>query len=254
VQHEPRVREAHRVCHLQEQAQPLGEGRPPGAAIGIDRNAIDRLHRKVRPARLGDAGVVEARDVRVLQRGRDVALAGHALGQTEAPAGTRQLQRHLTLHASVDLLGEPDQRHAAGADLADRVVRTEAVAGAVGRGVGGFCLSLRDGGDGNLQWAAQEIVGLDPGTAMHAPQHGHERTIAGRQGRQPSLAFVRAQLEQLLQQRVDACEPRGVVDVHAAQRPSISASSSRARSQSRRTVRSVTPRAAPISTSLSPAK
>ena len=77
---EPAVREGHRLRHLQQQRSRDLDVQCPLAAIDIDRLALDVLEREERPPLRIGAGVVQPRDVRVLERGQDVALTRHALG------------------------------------------------------------------------------------------------------------------------------------------------------------------------------
>ena len=53
-------------------------------AVLIDGLAIDELEREVGPAIFRDAGIVEPRDVGMLERGQDVALTRHAFEQDPA--------------------------------------------------------------------------------------------------------------------------------------------------------------------------
>ena len=50
------------------------------ATVDVDRLAFDVLEREIRPAVLGDARVVQAPDVRMLERREDLALLRRALG------------------------------------------------------------------------------------------------------------------------------------------------------------------------------
>ena len=81
------VRIRHRARDLQEQAQPRRARRAPcsRSSASMARRRRTRA-RGTAGRRRVDAGVVEPRDVRVFERGEDLALARHALGQ----AGARQ--------------------------------------------------------------------------------------------------------------------------------------------------------------------
>ena len=76
---QPRVREGHRAQDVEEQLQLLAQVEPLGAAVLIRRGAVDVFEREIGPSAFVDAGVVEARDVRVLEAGEDLALARDAL-------------------------------------------------------------------------------------------------------------------------------------------------------------------------------
>ena len=82
----------------------------------------------------GDARVVETRDVRVLERREDFALAREALRETgESPRGVRELQRDRPVEHSVGALGEPNGGHAAATERANQPVRPDGVARTVAR-------------------------------------------------------------------------------------------------------------------------
>jgi len=84
---------------LQEQLDALPDAGK--ALVGPAQQAAPLRHvlqRQVRRATVADPGVVEVRDVRVLQRRQDVAPDGEALRQVGAPRRSRwRLQRHLAV-------------------------------------------------------------------------------------------------------------------------------------------------------------
>ena len=67
MHHQPRVRVGHRGGHLQQQPEPVTERQRPLIAVHVNGLAIDVLHGEVGPALSVDAGVVQARDVRMLE-------------------------------------------------------------------------------------------------------------------------------------------------------------------------------------------
>ena len=81
---EPCVRVRHRIGHLQEQAQALAQVAALAAAVFVDGDALDVLEREIGLSVGREAGVVEPRDVRMLEAREDVALARHALGEVGA--------------------------------------------------------------------------------------------------------------------------------------------------------------------------
>ena len=87
--------------HLHQQPQARRDVQTLLAAVRVDGLAVDVLHRQVGPAQRIHAGVVQARDVRVLQQRADVALARHALRQAVRPAQPRQLERHAALERTI---------------------------------------------------------------------------------------------------------------------------------------------------------
>jgi hypothetical protein len=114
VDDEVRVCMLHGQQHLAEEPHALAQRQPALVAPGRDRLALDVLQREPRLPVARDAGVEQTRDVRMAQRGEDVALALEAHGERLA-AGTRvrQLDGHAPLEDAVVALGEPHLGHAA---------------------------------------------------------------------------------------------------------------------------------------------
>ena len=78
---------------------------------------------RIRPAIAADAGVVQARDVGMLERGEQVALARHApRGLGHRPAHVRQFDGHAALEQTVDAFGHPHRAHTAAAQPARQPV------------------------------------------------------------------------------------------------------------------------------------
>ena len=121
-----RVRVRDRLRHLQEHAKTRAHVEALVVAVLVDRTAFDVLERQIRPAAGRHARVVQPRDVRVVERGEDVALPRHALGERRArPGAARQLQRHGAPDHPVRALGQPHRAHAAFAQLAQQTIRTD---------------------------------------------------------------------------------------------------------------------------------
>ena len=72
------------VKHLTEQLQPRFDVEPVFIAVLDDGQAIDILHGQIRQAIFRDAGVIQARDVRMFEPRQDVALARKAKCQVAA--------------------------------------------------------------------------------------------------------------------------------------------------------------------------
>src|SRR6185369_4728591 len=125
------VRVRDRVGDLEEQAQPLPQAETVRRAVLVDRSSLDVLEREIRLPLRGDTGIVEPSDVRMRERGENLALASEALGETPVPRGEmRQLQRDRSIENSVGALRQPDGAHAAAAELAYQPIRTDRVASA----------------------------------------------------------------------------------------------------------------------------
>jgi hypothetical protein len=123
MHHQALVRVGHRIEHLHEEAQALRQRLPRRPAI--KRLPLHALQRQ--PGLLAvHPGVVQARDVRVLQAGEQVALARKALGQARTRA--RQLERDAAVQ-TLQALGAPDLRHAALAQQALEAVGADVLPG-----------------------------------------------------------------------------------------------------------------------------
>ncbi len=126
MHHQVGVRMGDRLRDLEEQPQALAHAQSVAAAVGVDALAFDEFERQVGLAVVGHAGVVQPRDVRVLQRGQDLALARHALGQARAsPRAVRELECDAAALQHVGAFGQPDRGHAAFANLAQQPVRAD---------------------------------------------------------------------------------------------------------------------------------
>lgn len=118
------VREVQRRADLAQQLQPLRQRRAGGP--GVQRASVDEGHDEVGPARGRGAAVQQPRDVRVLQRRQDLALAGQQLGRRLA---AQQLDGGALLVEAVGALGREHAAHAALAQLAGQPPGPQAVAG-----------------------------------------------------------------------------------------------------------------------------
>jgi hypothetical protein len=90
-------------------------------AVGGDGLAFDQLHREVRLTVRARAAVVQARDVRMLERREDAALEMEAAQDLVGiHAALHELQRHPLVELAVGAFREVDGAHAAAAELAPR--------------------------------------------------------------------------------------------------------------------------------------
>ena len=82
------------ACWTAAQTLPNRARRSPtvqaaAGAVPVDRLALDELHREIGLAVVGDAAVVERRDVGVVEAGQDLALVAEAAqdaGRSRGPA------------------------------------------------------------------------------------------------------------------------------------------------------------------------
>ncbi len=130
MDHQVLVRIFHRLAHLEEQPQPLGDALAAGGGVGGDRHAFDELHGEVRDAVVAGAAVEQPGDVRMLEPRQDLTFVAEALEELGRP---RREGRHLEGDAlgerAVVALGLEHHAHSAAADLADHPVGPEACAG-----------------------------------------------------------------------------------------------------------------------------
>ena len=182
VEDEVRVRELHRRQYLKKQPEAGLDVELARVAEGGDVTPVHALHRQVRLP-LGHAGVVEPGDVRVLEAGEDVALAGEA--HRHVPAGRvqqRQLERHVAPERPVVPPREPHLAHPAAAEQLHEQVGPDALPGAVGTSA----VRRRRGGEG---------IGLGCPRLDEPPDSGRQRGLAParapparRRGRQAAAA------------------------------------------------------------------
>ncbi len=101
--------EAHRLEHLLKQVYPLRDVEPVLIGIARDGDAVDPLDRQIGPLIGADVGVIQPRNVRVFQAGKQIAFMDEARGDGGRLLQQRvwDLQCHTAQHIH-GLLGEPD--------------------------------------------------------------------------------------------------------------------------------------------------
>ena len=231
--------------------QPRRAARDPG----VDAFALDQLQRQPRLPVFRHACVVQPGDVRVRQRGQDLAFALQPFGQArQPPAAVRQLQGDAAPGQHVAALGQPHRAHAAAAELANQPVRPHAL-GHGYRGREGAGLHARQRlcqrgaafGRGRAGPAAaapcRRLAAPGPAATRRAP-------AAAASGASSSSSRSRSQRGGSRSNGA-AIGDRGASGAHVF---SASARNKRACDQSRRTVRSVMPSACATSSSVRPAK
>ena len=110
-----------------------------GSRTIVDRLAAHVLEREPGPTFGGHARVVQRRDIRMVQRRHDVALAPEALDEVLALAAgwlNSSLIATWRSKCPVDAVGEPDLRHAARADMPGEPIRRR-------RGCPSHCAGMR---------------------------------------------------------------------------------------------------------------
>ena len=122
------VGELHRLTNLLEQAQTGGKIELVGRTVAGDRNALDMLHDQIRLAARRGAAIEQTRDVRMLQIGQNLPLAGKMDKSFTVGDATDQLDGDALIEVPVVALGQVDGSHAANANLMQQSPRTEHVA------------------------------------------------------------------------------------------------------------------------------
>ena len=205
----------HSVEHLHEEPDTGAQIQPLRVAVGREVAALDELQRQPRTALRIEPGVVEPCDVRMLEPGEDVALAGHARGEVLRPGETRQLEGDLALQRAVGTLREPHRAHAALADRPQQAVRSDLSALDEPTGTGRTA-GRRAGGIGRTQvgdarehrQVVHEIFGLDLGLQREQlAQRIGEPVVGRRQRTDEGLARRGRQVHDLVDQ---PAEPRPV--------------------------------------------
>lgn len=268
----------HRAAHIDDQLDPAATAQVLPGDETIDGLAADPLHDEVLDAVLGDPAVVQSRDVWVLQPRQNTPFLGETRGASRVAGLTKDLERDLAFEAVLGPLRQEDRAHAALAQALEQPVAADLLPR---RGLEGTTtlpfqpLPRRGSARGQvvagLQCRRQQLLDL-----------GAQRRIAAARLDQPVLPLGFALFERLGENPIDPTQPlegltRGGRRAAAALRCTLrafrrfstheegrwissgGASRSRsrrsqpfARSQSRRTVRAETPRAAAVSSSVIP--
>lgn len=232
----------------------------------VDRFAVDMLHHEVGRTVGGEAGVVELGDVGVHELGEDLLFAQQPVEIGGSLFELDDLDRDAAFEQSVGAFAEVDPTHPSFADRGDDAVSAELAA-------------RRQGAILPTRRLAEQVV--DEVGAQRAAR-AEERVLLERRGEQrgelgPALraldpreserSLLGGQTQQLGEVGIEGGgagsagnrRPRRVVAqdgsprAAAGIRPSSCLSQARARSQSRRTVRSDTSRATAVSSSVIPA-
>jgi hypothetical protein len=128
------VRVRHGVGELQEERQ-LALQRQLGAGL-VDGAALHPFHHEIGQALRAQAGVEQARDVRVIEPRQRLALLRKALQHgRRVHAALEQLDRRLALVGAVGAFGAPHLTHAAAAQQLQQTPGAQAVAGVAGGAV-----------------------------------------------------------------------------------------------------------------------
>ena len=129
VHDEPAVRVLDGVAHRADERDALLDRAGVRVAVPVERHAVDVLHGEERLAVVGEAAVEQAGDVRVVQAGKDLALALEALDdRPRRGAPSDELEGNPLLELSIRPLGEEDGAHPATAQRPQDAVRPDALA------------------------------------------------------------------------------------------------------------------------------
>ena len=118
MQDQSLVRRVHGRTHQAEQRQSLGDIQRPRITEGIDGFAGDKFEHQVGSALFGRAGVEQTRDVRVIERGENAALAVEAAAQfSRGEFRADQLDGHRLHERTVVTFTTVDRTHSAAAQF-----------------------------------------------------------------------------------------------------------------------------------------
>jgi hypothetical protein len=215
VKHEIGMRVGHRTAHLHEDAEALAEVEAVLGDVAVDGNPLDILERQKWLTVLGHPGVVEPRDIGMLQGGEDVAFPRHPLRQLRlGQPPVRKLERHSSLECLVDALGQPDRPHAAPTQLPLQPVGADDIPGRTG---GSIDVSRQQCARGQLGECTEEVVRLErlrPRQEIR-DQRAKLRIHPG-QRLEPGAAFRGVQGESHIEQAVEVTQAfRGQLQGHA---------------------------------------
>ena len=151
------VRELHRVEHLPKQRETGGDIEPFCVAIGGERLPVDKFHRQIRQAIVGDASVVEPRDVRMFKPRKNVAFTREADGKVAAQsADAGNFKRDIAHERTIRTRREPHVGHTAGPQFACKPIGAYEVAdGKAQTGLLVLCLGCWHASQG---WQARQHV------------------------------------------------------------------------------------------------
>src|SRR6185312_6468112 len=203
---EPRVSEGDGTRDLQEQLEPLCQRERVVRAIAVGRYAVDVFECEVRTALVIDTRIVEARDVWMLQRREDVALASDARSEPAIDEPEmRQLDGHLALQGSVRALSEPHDRRATRAELTHETIGPDEIPR----------LHLhRCRYRAELRQPPQEVAGLD-GASIEQDflERRAQVRMLGPERAQPLRALRRLEVERFIEQLAEPL-PVDRIDSH----------------------------------------
>src|ERR1035438_1214972 len=104
----------HGARNLEKQSDPVANGEAVRGRILTDGNAIDVLHHQIRRTGGGDAAIEQARDVRAIEIGPNLAFVAKPGGDGFILESTSdQLDRDLHTELPVVAVGEIDDSHSA---------------------------------------------------------------------------------------------------------------------------------------------
>ncbi len=120
VHDEMRVRVVHRIADLAEQPQSIVNGERAIAAVHSDRHTVHEFHDQVGLATVRETGVEQADDVRMVQRGEDLALGQESTFDVLVGNLRRDdFDRHLLLEGAVGAFRPVNDPHPARRDQFD---------------------------------------------------------------------------------------------------------------------------------------
>ena len=133
MNHQVLVRVVNRSADGQKQFKPASNGERMDFAVGIDGRSLDQLHHEIGNAVVGGAAIEQARDVGMIETGKDLPFMAKAFKNElrESNSATHQLDRNFPVKFAISANRAIDLAHATVADFLEDVVGTNTPAGAL---------------------------------------------------------------------------------------------------------------------------
>ena len=138
MDHVPAMHVGQRLQNLAHQGDAAARVELMGIAEAVDGQAADEFHHQIGQAGLGDAAIDQARDLRMIQAGQELAFAAEALFDLVArPAPAAPPSRPPTSEGAVGAFGQINGAHAAAPEQLHGLPRAEPRQSLGARGHGG---------------------------------------------------------------------------------------------------------------------
>ena len=252
VHDEVRVRVLNGRADLAEQLQPVANRELPTPAMLQQRLALDVLHDEIGLARLRRPSVEQPRDVRMIERRRDLPLSAESpQGLLAGHPGLNQLDGDALLELVVGAAREINRPHSAVAELGQQFVGPDALAGPRPRR--GFAEERRQA---RVRLRVEDVP-VPIGRGREGFDLAPEVFVSSGRVRDEGRAPLRRNVERGVENRLDSLPPlplRRVAGLAHPSSPTSRRSHARAVRHSRLTVAVDTPATFAVSSTVNPPK